>query len=88
MRVRDGETLGADAIAAMSGHDRDWAEALVVLRLGTYADMRAVRSLAALGWRQLVPVLDEALEKYAHVEGFCAEARRVRAVLAGAEGSL
>ena len=87
LRDRDGETLGADAIGGMWGHDRDWAEALVGFRLGTYADARATRTIAALGWRHLVPLLDEALEKYWNLDDFCAEARRVRAVLAGVSRS-
>ncbi|MHC5826026.1 MAG: hypothetical protein ACYT04_61790, partial [Nostoc sp.] len=46
-------------IAAVGGHDRNWAEAFLALQIDpTIRSIRAVKALASLGARWILPALD------------------------------
>lgn len=62
--------LDLDALRTMCGHDRQWAEAQLINRLG-WEDPRAAKAIVALQLEYAYPVLDEALELFcaSKVEG-------------------
>ena len=62
-----------EAIGQLTGHDAAWVRVHLLFNLGQ-RDVRAARAIAALGWTELKPVLEEAYEELKHL-------RKIRPVM-------
>lgn len=62
-----------EAISQLTGHDAAWARVMMLFKLGQ-RDIRGARAIAALGWTDMKPTLEEAHEKLKHL-------RKIRPVM-------
>lgn len=60
---KDSPFYDTDAIAAMTGHDRAWAEMKLLWMLELESDTRALDAIVELGLTHLLPALQDALEQ-------------------------
>ena len=69
-----------EAIRQLQGHDAEWIRAQLAFNLGQ-RDVRAAKAVAALDWKDMLPVMEEAVDEMRHL-------RKIRPVLEAAVAQL